>query len=270
MVLLNQLWAFLRRDYLLASSSRLAFVWQIMSVALAAPTLYYLGRLIQPAASPHLAPFGGDYFGFVILGVGLFGFLSAGMGATAVAIRQEQMIGTMEGIMATPVSPLRLVLGASLWQTLIAAVQTVLYLLLGSLVFGIDFGQVNLLSTGVIFVLAAATFAALGILAAAFVLLFKYTDPITSALVGISALLAGVFYPTSVLPPLLQSLAHLVPLTYALRGIRLAALEGYGLVALRQEVLVLLLFTALLLPMAGMVFRWAVRYAKDSGTLSGY
>lgn len=270
MVLLNQLWAFLRRDYLLASSSRLAFVWQIMSVMLAAPTLYYLGRLIQPAASPHLAPFGGDYFGFVILGVGLFGFLSAGMGAAAVAMRQEQVIGTMETIMATPLSPLRLVLGASLWQTIVAGIQTLLYLLLGGLVFGIDFSRANLVGIAVVSLLAIATFAALGVLAAAFVLLFKHTDPITSAIAGLSALVAGVFYPTSVLPPLLQSLAQFVPLTYALRGLRLAALEGYSLSALWQEVLMLIFFAAALLPLSALALRWAVRYAKGTGTLGGY
>jgi len=80
MTAINQLRAFLKRDYLLASYSRLAFAWQVFTVVLVAPTLYYLGRLIRPAASPHLVPYGGDYFAFVILGVALFGLLAAVMG----------------------------------------------------------------------------------------------------------------------------------------------------------------------------------------------
>src|SRR5690349_1403604 len=58
----NQLWAFVRRDYLLASSSKLTFAWQLITVLFAAPTMYYLGRLIQPAAVADLRPYGGDYF----------------------------------------------------------------------------------------------------------------------------------------------------------------------------------------------------------------
>src|SRR3972149_7000264 len=77
MTAINQLRAFLKRDSLLASYSRLAFAWQVFTVVLVAPTLYYLGRLIRPAASPHLVPYGGDYFAFVILGVALFGLLDA-------------------------------------------------------------------------------------------------------------------------------------------------------------------------------------------------
>ncbi len=52
----NQLWAFVKRDYLLASASRLTFAWQLATILFAAPTMYYLGRLIQPVSSPDLQP----------------------------------------------------------------------------------------------------------------------------------------------------------------------------------------------------------------------
>ena len=270
MTAINQLRAFLKRDYLLASYSRLAFAWQVFTVVLVAPTLYYLGRLIRPAASPHLAPYGGDYFAFVILGVALFGLLAAVMGAAAAAVRQEQMIGTLEVLMSSPVSLPTLAVGFSLWNILLAAGQTVLYLLLGVVVFGIDLARVNVVSVAVVLVLGMATFAAMGIFAAAFVLLYKHPDPITSMFAGLSALLGGVFYPPSVLPPVLRTLAEFIPLTHALRAIRLAVLEGYGLGALRREVLILLLFSTVLLPLAAYLFRWAVQYTKQSGTLGAY
>jgi ABC-2 type transport system permease protein len=270
MSFLYQLRAFLKRDYLLASYSRLAFVWQVFTVVLVAPTLYYLGRLIRPAASPHLAPYGGDYFAFVILGVALFGVLTAAMAATAAAVRQEQMIGTLELLMAAPVGLPALVAGLALWNVILAAGQTVLYLVLGVVVFGIDIGRANLTAAAVVFLLALGTYGALGVFAAAFVLLYRYSDPVTAAFAGLSALLGGVFYPPSVLPPTLQVLAQWLPLTYALRAIRLAVLEGYGIGALRGEVLILALFAAVLLPLAGFAFRWAVAVSKTAGTLGAY
>ena len=270
MTLIHQLLAFLKRDYLLAGSSRLMFVWQVMSVTFAAPMLYYLGRLIQPATSPHLAAFGGDYFAFVILGVATFGFLTAVMGAAAGTLRQEQLIGTLEPLLVAPVSYLTLALGGTLWTTLVAGGQALIYVLLAARVFGADFGHGALGPTAVALVLSTGIYAALGVMAAAFVLVFKHADPLTTVFAAFSSLLGGVFYPTTVLPPALHSLAQVVPLTYTLRAIRLAVLEGYSFAALWQELLILGLFAGLLIPLAGLIFRWAINNAKRAGTLGAY
>lgn len=270
MTLLHLLRAFLKRDYLLASASRLAFVWQVTSIFFAAPILFYLGRLIQPAASRHLVPFGGDYFAFVIVGVAFFGFLSAGMGAAAQAVRHEQMIGTLDALLATPASPLGLAAGASLWTVLVAAVQGLLYFLVGVLIFGLDIGRADLGSAAVIFILTLGVFVALGVISAAFVIVFRHPDPMMSLLAAASALLGGVFYPTSVLPPVLQRLAEFIPLTHALRAFRLALLQGQGLAALQREIVILLLFLIFLAPLAMLALWGAIRAAKSSGTLDAY
>jgi len=119
-------------------------------------------------------------------------------------------------------------------------------------------------------VLSTGIYAALGVMAAAFVLVFKHADPLTTVFAAFSSLLGGVFYPTTVLPPALHSLAQFVPLTYTLRAIRLAVLEGYSFAALWQELLILGLFAGLLIPLAGLIFRWAINNAKRAGTLGAY
>lgn len=270
MTFLYQLWAFLKRDYLLASSPRLALFWQVGSIVFAVPTFYYLGRLIQPAASAHLAPFGGDYFAFVIVGVAIFSFLSAGLGACGAVFHREQGAGTLEALLSMPASLLTLAVGSSLWHLLIAAGQALLYFALAEIVFGLDLSHANLVSVGVILFITTSTFVALGILSAGFVLLFRQPDPVLRVFGGASALLAGVFYPTAVLPPLLQRLAQILPLTYALRALRFALLRGDGLADLRNDLIVLLGFLAVALPLATVVLPWAVRHAKRSGTLTWY
>ncbi len=119
MTIANQLWAFVRRDYLLASSSKLTFAWQLITILFAAPTMYYLGRLIQPAASPDLQPYGGNYFAFVILGIAFSGFFSAMMSAWATGIRNEHIGGTLDAVLVSPVSLFTVATGASLWGTFI-------------------------------------------------------------------------------------------------------------------------------------------------------
>lgn len=270
LTLLYQYWAILKRDYLLTSAPRLAFAWQVGSIIFAVPTLYYLGRLIQPTASPYLAPFGGNYFAFVILGVAFATFLAAALNASGAAIFRDQSAGTLEALISMPTSLVTLTVASSLWPILLAGGQAALYLVLAGMVFGLDLGSANLVGAGVIVLLSTSTCITLGILSGAVVLIFRQPDPLLRGFAAASALLAGVFYPTAVLPPLLQQLSQLLPLTYALRGLRLALLQGYGLTALKGEILALLAFQAASVPLTALVLPWAVRYAKRAGTLTSY
>lgn len=268
MTVLYQTWAFLRRDYLLARLSRLQFAWQAMTVVFATPTMYYLGRLIGPAGSPALSRFGGDYFAFVVVGVAFLGFLLTTMGACAAAIRNEQVGGTLDVLLGMPAPLPVLALGLSLWTTLVAAGQAALYLSFAAWLFRLDFSHANLLSCAVLLALSVAAVAALGILSAAFVVATRHWDPLTGVLASASALLGGVFYPIDVLPRDLQAIAWCLPVTPALRGIRLALLRGDGLAALRGEVLALAAFAAIVAPVALLAFRWALHEARRSGTLA--
>jgi ABC-2 type transport system permease protein len=266
----NQLWAFVRRDYLLASSSRLTFAWQLITILFAAPTMYYLGRLIQPSASPDLQPYGGNYFAFVILGIAFSGFFSAMMSAWATGIRNEHIGGTLDAVLVSPVSLLTVAAGASLWGTFVAAIQTFAYLLVGTLVFHLNFGRMNILSASATVLLTMIVFAALGMISAALILALRSVDPLTGVLAGVSVLVAGVFYPTAILSPRLQQAAQWVPLTHTLQAIRLSLLTGAGIGALQEELMSLLLFALLLVPLAFLALRTAVRLARQLGTLIGH
>ena len=267
MTIANQLWAFLKRDYLLASASRLSLVWQLATVLFAAPTMYYLGRLIQPVSSPDLEPYGGDYFAFVIVGIAFSGFFSAMMSAWATGIRNEHLGGTLDAVLVSPVSLLTVAMGASLWGTLVAAIQTLAYLLVGRAVFHLTFGQANAGSLIVAVLVTMMVYASLGMVSAALILLLRSGDPLTGMLAAVSVLTAGVFYPTTVLSPTLQHIAQWVPLTHSLQAIRLALLTRAGIGSLREEIVTLALFALLVTPFALMILHLAVRVGKRLGTL---
>jgi ABC-2 type transport system permease protein len=263
----NQLWAFVRRDYLLASASRLTFAWQLATILFAAPTMYYLGRLVQPVSSPDLQPYGGDYFAFVIVGIAFSGFFSAMMSAWATGIRNEHLGGTLDAVLVSPVSLLTVAMGASLWGTLVAGIQAGLYLLVGRLVFHLSFGHMNAPGLIVIVLITMVVFASLGMISAALILLLRSGDLLTGVLAGVSMLVAGVFYPTTVLSSALQRVGQWVPLTHTLQGVRLALLSGAGVGALWEEILTLVLFAFLLVPFAVLVLHTAVSTARRLGTI---
>jgi ABC-2 type transport system permease protein len=74
-------------------------------------------------------------------------------------------------------------------------------------------------------------------------------------------------YPISVLPGPLRFLARLILVTYSLEGMRAVQLRGAGWRELWPSIVALLFFAAILIPLSFLVFAWALRRAKVSGTL---
>ena len=83
-------------------------------------------------------------------------------------------------------------------------------------------------------------------------------------------MLAGVYYPISVLPDWLEPLSRALPLTYALDAMRLTMLQGSSLYEVRSDIVALAAFTVVLTPVALFVFRLALRRAKMEGSLIQY
>ncbi len=77
-------------------------------------TFFFIAKLFGKAAAPHLQEYGGDYFPFVLIGIAFSTFLGVGLGTSAGALRQEQMIGTLEAMLITPTRATSIVIYLSL------------------------------------------------------------------------------------------------------------------------------------------------------------
>jgi ABC-2 type transport system permease protein len=85
-----------------------------------------------------------------------------------------------------------------------------------------------------------------------------------------SVLLAGVFYPTEVLPEALQALGRVLPMTHALEIVRRSLLGGEGIDTLLPSFVALVALTAVYLPLGILACHWAVRVAQTDGSLTAY
>jgi ABC-2 type transport system permease protein len=262
--------AFLKRDLSQALSYRLSFLMQLGGIFLSVAIFYFLSRLFGTAVAPQLEAYGGDYFSFALIGLAFTGFLGLSLSSFASSIREGQVMGTLEIMLLSPTRLSAILLSSSLWAYLLTTLRVVIYLLIGALVFGASLGQANVGSALLVMLLSIASFSGIGILSAALVLLVKKGDPVAWVLGGASSLLAGVYYPISVLPEWLEPLSRILPLTYALDAMRLAMLQGYSIYELRFDILVLFGFTVVLTPLAFMVFRKALKRAKMEGSLIQY
>jgi ABC-2 type transport system permease protein len=99
-------------------------------------------------------------------------------------------------------------------------------------------------------------------------LLFKRGNPAKWFILGVSSIAGGMLFPVNILPPCLQVVAHLNPVTYALDAMRGALLDGASIFSIARSLLLLLAFGALLLPLSVVVFSWVLRRTKITGTLT--
>lgn len=262
--------ACLRRDWLTERSYRLAFALGALATFANLAVFYFIGRLFGGHLAPELAVFGTDYFGYAFAGLAFFGYIGTGAGSYANRLRQEQVQGTLEAALSTPIGELPLLAALSAWNFLSASFELAVYAAAGLLVFGLKFPAANWPAAALVFGLSALCFAALGTISSCFVILFKRGNPVAWVLNNFEGLLGGVYAPVAVFPSWLQALSACLPVTYAVRAWQLALHKGAGLSELKGDLLALAAFTAVLVPLSVKLFTLSVERARRAGTLGEY
>jgi ABC-2 type transport system permease protein len=186
------------------------------------------------------------------------------------SIREGQMLGTLESLLVTQTEIPTIILSSSLYSFIWASFRVAVYLMLGAFVFDVDMSNANLIGALLILILTIISFSSFGIMSASFIMIMKRGDPISWMFTGISGLLGGLYYPISVLPDWLRNISYLLPVTYSLEGMRLALLKGYSLSELMPNIVALVIFSIIMLPLSILIFGYAVKRAKIDGTLTQY
>lgn len=263
-----KVWALTLRGLLIAKSYRLNFIGTYFGGALYVFFYALLARFIgqQPAAIREF----GDYFTYLLIGGVFARYLSLGMKFLAREIEHEMVIGTVEPLMVTATNPALALLGASAWLLVEGVLVMVLQLTVGVLFFGADLGHANWLAAFVTLVLGLVALNSWGILSAAFLLIFKRADPLNWLIDLTTFVFCGVYFPITLLPWGLRIFSYLLPLTYALEGLRGALMLGQSVYDLRVPLLALIVFDVVLIPLALLAFRRALAYAKQTGSLGQY
>lgn len=261
--------ALVRAAWLSALSYRLATVLSMLSVAASIIPIFFVAGAVQAIAAESIHSEGGNYFGFVIVGLAAIYLLSAAVAAIPAAIGGGIGNGTFEALLVTR-TPLPLILAGLSGYPMLQSTLRAAVLLVGGVILGVEFNWSAAPTVAGLLLLMVLAYAGIGLVAAALVLAFRTSGPLITATVALSGLLGGAYYSTSVVPGWLSVLTDVVPLTYALRPIRMLLLGGASLADVVPDVLTLTLFTTVLLIAGGVAFRAALRRARSAGTLSQY
>ncbi|MCF6148548.1 MAG: ABC transporter permease [Candidatus Kuenenia sp.] len=262
--------AFVHRDFINEVSYKFAFFMQIFGIFISTIMFFFLSKLLGDVGTSYLKPYGGNYFAFVLIGIAFFSYFNVSMEGLSKSIREGQMLGTLEAMLVTQTEIPTIIFSSVLYNFFFASFKVIIYLLLGVFLFGIDVGKANVPGAFIILLLTIISFNSFGIISASFVMVLKKGDPVSKLFSNVSGIIGGLYYPISVLPAWLQKLSYVLPITYSLEGMRLAILQGYSLKALLPNIIALLLFSVIMLPLSVFIFSYAVKRAKIDGTLTQY
>ncbi|WP_221091297.1 ABC transporter permease [Deinococcus aquaedulcis] len=173
---------------------------------------------------------------------------------TAIVIVREREMGTMEGLIATPVRPLEVVLGKITPYFVFGLIDAVLVVLAGVLVFRVPFQGSPLLLAGamLLFILGSL---GVGIVISTFVRTQIQSVFWIIAYFFPSIFLSGLFFPLEGMVQPFGFISHLVPLRHFLELARGVMIRGADLSHLATPMLALALFSAATLLIANFRFK---------------
>ena len=258
--------ALLVRDYQIRASYRLALFLDLFFGVLDLILYYFISKTFEGASTASLqgAP---SYFAFALVGIAITVVITAATTGLALRVREEQLTGTLEALMAQPLSPTELAIGLCALPFLFATSRVAIYLIVAGLLFGLSFPDASWPGFALMMVVTGCAMSGIGVAAGAVVLVVKRGQSLTSVIVFGMSLLGGAFFPISVLPDWLQAVGKVVPTRFAFDGLRAALYRGSGW---EDDALALGLFSLIFLPIAVWLFKQALLAARRSGSLTQY
>lgn len=173
---------------------------------------------------------------------------------TGISFLRERSQGTMERLMASPLSRLDIVVGYLLGFFLFALVQTLIIVFYTIYVLGVHYrGDLWQIFVFQIVVITGAV--NLGIFISTFARNEFQMVQFIPLIIVPQIFISGVLWPIEQMPTWLQWLAHILPLTYAIQGLRDIMLNGKSLVDVWVQLIVLVGFTVVISILAAMTLR---------------
>jgi ABC-2 type transport system permease protein len=253
-----------------ALSYRVAFASDLLGIAAQIVVFSFIAKLVEPSKLP---TFGGSqvsYLEFVTTGIVLNLALGVLLYRVAGAIRQEQLQGTLESLLATPTATATMQIGSVASTLLVVPVRATLMLVVIALVFGLHFDPGGIVPAALI-VAALVPFAwGLGLATGAAIVTFRRGTGLLGAGTTLLGLASGAVFPLVLLPSWLAAVAEWNPLAIAIDGVRDALLGGAGWGDTLADIAILVPLSCVTLAAGVFLFKLALDRERRLGTLGMY
>ena len=216
--------------------------------------------IMQPISVTRIPLINGVSSSFQFLAPGFMALtvITGSLQGVATAISREKEQGTMDGLLASPIPHISIILGKVAAQTVRGLIQGFLILGLSMVLFGVQIYGSPIIML-IVMVLGTASFVGVGIIMTAVAPDQETAQMMTIILQFPMMFISGILFPIDQLPGWLQLIGKALPLYYAADALRKVIILNATLAAIMPDVLILIVYTFLTMTIAIPLFDKAMR-----------
>jgi ABC-2 type transport system permease protein len=211
-----------------------------------------------------------NFIPYLVLGWVVYTYVDSSVWGVGNTLRWYQFSGVLEPMFMIPAPRLSILLGAAVAEMVTTSVSTSILFCLSLLIFGISFAASAILPVLILLFLMIVGFTGFAFALSGLILVFKDPSVLTELVDTIIYILTPINYSINVLPLWAQPLSLILPSTFALVGIREAALAAAGLPQLWTDILILIILDIVFWVAGIGVFQVAEHHTRRKGTLGEY
>ena len=210
-----------------------------------------------------------QFTSFVIIGGTMIAFWVNVLWNMSTQFYWEKENGNLELYLTAPISRMAILFGMALGGFVNTTLRAVAIVIAGIFIFQAPMAVSEPLTAILVFFLTVVALYALGMLFASLFMLYGREAWQTANLLQEPVyFLSGSYFPVTYLPFAVQLAASILPLTFGLDGIRRVVVLGEGFGSIWVDVAALVVFIAILLPLAKFALNYMENLSKKEGRLT--
>lgn len=267
------IWMFVKLRYTQWSFYYTKWVVEQIGFVATMVAFYFFSNFV--GGSSLVEEYGGNYTAFLLLGFICSRFFTSLQEQPYARLHEAFYGGSLQMYLLSPIGVWSYMLSSMVWLTIYwTAMSLILNLAVGYFFLGVDISLgSDPITLTAIFALTILSMIGLSFISCSTFSLLNakgYKNPLRIFTFTFEGLLAGVYFPITLLPSSVQSISTLLPHFYAYRSLRLILLANATISnpTVMSDLLTLAIFTAILLPLGVFLFELGLRKAKKDGNLT--
>jgi ABC-2 type transport system permease protein len=191
---------------------------------------------------------------FIIPGMAAMLLQTQVLTLTSSAVVKERETGTIEQILVTPIRPLELMIGKVVPFIIVAMLNMLTVIGIGVFWFGVPFQGSMWLFIGLSFLYVFSGLG-LGLLISSISQNQRQSQQLMMLFLMIGLILGGFMFPRYTMPPVIQALGNLFPMTYFIPIARGIITKGVGFTVLLDQVIPLIIYIVIVMVLAAVTFK---------------
>lgn len=238
-------------------------IWIIQILVTSFFTMFFFALLADYIGNPEVT------VTYVVIGNAVQSIAATTLYSVAEIPGIEKHTGTLGSLVQSPSPLFTIFLGMSVINIITGMIAMSVSLCFAAFVFGVSFASCNFVSVIIIMILTCLSLAGMGMMIGSIGIHLRTSAIIANVVAYIGLLLCGVNFPMSYLPDWVQSVAHLLPLTYAVEATR-DAVNGSSLADIGMPLLIMVVLGAIFLIFAWYSFGYFEEKARTKGTIDSF